>query len=52
MKVRFYAGTKYVGSKVEEEIEFEDDLSDDELYEELEDWVDNNVYSGFVIIDE
>ena len=58
IKVEFHVGTNYVGSTCSDivEIEVEEDATEQEIEEELceylEDWIPNNINSGFKIIEQ
>ena len=46
-KLIFYVKTNVVGSKVKEEQEFEDNVTDEEIEKAYEEWLWNNIDSGW-----
>lgn len=42
-RLKFYVSTNKVGSKVEEIVELEDDMTDQEIEEYFKEWVWNNI---------
>ena len=58
IKVEFHVGTNYVGSTWSEIVEIEvgeeatEQDIEDELSDHLEDWITNNINSGFKIIEQ
>lgn len=51
MKVEFYAAMGYAGCKIKETVEYENDVSDDELQEDFEEWLSGKIDSGFYRIE-
>lgn len=51
-RVHFHIGTGYVGAEYDEVEEFDDDVSEEELYDYLEDFVSNNIESPWWFEDE
>lgn len=52
MKVEFYLGISFVGAEHVEEVELPDDYTEQDIQEELNDWVNNWLDCGWQIIDE
>jgi hypothetical protein len=50
-KVELWVKTTMVGSKVNDIIEFEDDITEKELEEYLKDWIFENIDFNFKILD-
>ena len=51
-KIKFYAGTMFVGSEVTKMVEVDDDLTEDEIYEIFNKWLDENIDAGWYLVDE
>lgn len=50
MKVKFTLGIGYSGAVQEEVVEIEDGLTEDEIYEELNEWQYQFIDAGFEIL--
>lgn len=50
MKVKFTLGIGYSGAVQEEVVELEDGLTEDEIYEELNEWQYQYIDAGFEIL--
>ena len=50
MKVKFTLGIGYSGAVQEEVVELEDGLSEDEIYEELNEWQYQFIDAGYEIL--
>jgi len=46
-RIKFTISTNYVGSEYSDVLEFDDDITDDELQEAWEAWVWENTEGGF-----
>jgi hypothetical protein len=46
-QVKFKVGTKYVGSDVEEIIDFEDDITTEEIETTLDEWINENIKASW-----
>jgi hypothetical protein len=47
MKVTFYYGIGFANASHEETFDYEDDVTDQELQQDFDDWVSNFVDGGF-----
>lgn len=50
MKVRFVLGIGYSNARQEEVVELEDGLTEDEIYEELNEWQYQYIDAGYEIL--
>jgi hypothetical protein len=46
-KVTFYVDSGYVGGAREEEFEFNDNITDDEIDKQFDEWLCGNGYAGW-----
>lgn len=51
-KVKFYIDTGFVGCDIEEIMEYEDDVTEEEIEEDLECWKDERINYGYLNEDE
>ena len=51
-KVHFYISIGFHGANYDEVVEFDDDVTEEELYDYLESFVDNNIESSWWYEDE
>lgn len=52
MKVKFTLGIGYSGANREEEVDLPDDLTEDQIHQELLAWSDDYIDVGFDIIED
>lgn len=51
MKVKFTLGIGFAGVHQEEEVEFDDELTEDEIYAELDEWKYQYIDAGYEILE-
>lgn len=51
MKVKFTLGIGFSGARQEEEVELGDNLTEDEIYAELDEWTYQYIDAGYEILE-
>lgn len=51
MKVKFTLGIGFYGARQEEEVELDDDLTEDEIYAELDEWKYQYIDASYEILE-
>lgn len=51
IKVKVWINTGFAGAKHQDVFEFDDDVTDDEIDEEVKDWLFNKIEYGWVKLD-
>ena len=51
MKVKFTLGIGFYGTRQEEEVELDDDLTEDEIYAELDEWKYQYIDASYEILE-
>lgn len=52
MKVKFTLGIGFSGARQEEEAELDDNLTEDEIYAELDEWTYQYIDAGYEILED
>lgn len=52
MKVKFTLGIGFSGARQEEEVELDDDLTEDEIYAELDEWKYQYIDASYEILED